>query len=92
MAYSYYSRIPAAAVKTEIDGHTYAHIPHRLTAPNGGKVKITEDYENPRYVRVEPVRIESGEVFVRFGCAGGAVAQLDGLPFGVTVERIAGRV
>lgn len=88
MAYAYYSRIPASALKTEIDGHVYANIPHRLTAPNGGKVKIIEDFENPRFVRVEPVRIENGEAFVRFGCAGGAVAQLDNLPFGVTVERI----
>lgn len=89
MAYTYYSRIPAAALKTEIDGHVYAYIPHRLTAPNGGKVKITEDFENPRFLRVDPVRIENGEAFVRFGSAGGAVAQLHNLPFGVTVERIA---
>lgn len=88
MAYVYFSRIPATALKTEIDGHVYANIPHRLTAPNGGKVKITEDFANPRYVRVEPVRIENGEAFVRFGCAGENVAQLVNLPFGVTVERI----
>lgn len=87
--YVYFSRIPAAALKTEIDGHVYANIPHRLTATNDGKVKIIEDFANPRYVRVEPVRIENGEAFVRFGRAGEKIAQLTNLPFGVTCKRIA---
>lgn len=77
----FYSRIPAAALFREIDGHLYAYIPHRLTAGS-----IIEDFDNPRMVRFNQAGfIKNGEAYVYFGAVG-ALVNVGFIPFGVSFE------
>lgn len=84
---AYYSRIPATAVRVEIDGHLYARIPHRLTT-NGGHIAIAEDHSTPRMVRADDAKIRNGEAWIRFATVGDAIAPTDNLPFAVSAERV----
>jgi len=81
----YYSRIPAAAVFTDIDGNRYAHIPHRIDA-NGA---VIESFDKPRMVRFGLGSFfENGEAFVFFARTGLAIPVPLNLPFGVTVRGV----
>lgn len=76
---AYFSRIPAAALRREIDGNLYALVPHHIT-PRG----IREDFSAPRMVRADGCEIRNGEAWVLIGCMGDAIAQTTCLPFGVS--------
>lgn len=82
----YYSRVPASALFTEIDGNQYARIPHRVTIRNE-KVLIVEDFANPRMVVANDAEIKSGEAWVLFAKAGEAIAQTENLPYAVSMVR-----
>lgn len=83
----YYSRIPAAALRREIDGQLYAYIAERLSvSPKGAR--IVQDYTRPRMVRADGAKIASGEAYVLFATIGDAVPLLGHIPFGVSVEEI----
>lgn len=84
---TYYSRVPATAVRVEIDGHLYARIPHRLATKNG-RIVIAEDYSNPRMVRVVGAKIRNGEAWIKFATVGDAIAPTANLPFAVSAERV----
>ncbi len=79
----FYSRIPAAAVRAEIDGHTYARIPHNY---NHAQNRITEDFDSPRLVRFnsESSFVWAGEAYVYFASRGDALPMPAHLPYGVT--------
>lgn len=79
---TYFATIPAAAVKSEIDGHLYAHLTFTLKESNG-KVTVTDDGE-VRMLRVHEVRPTNGTATVIIGKAGDAIATLVNLPFSVT--------
>ena len=80
---TFFSRVPAAAVFTEIDGNAYARIPHRLDA-NENKIRIIEDFDSPRMVRFNtPSFIKNGEAYVYFARVDDALS-IGYVPFGVS--------
>ena len=79
-----YSRVPAAALRTEIDGNVYAYIPHRLS---DDIARIIEDFATPRMVRFGAESfIRAGEAYVYFAKLGDALP-VPLLPFGVSSEQ-----
>ena len=74
----YFEAIPAAALRREFDGNTYAVVGHRVT---GGGI---EACPAGRMVRADDARIESGVAYVRIGGMGEMIAQTVNLPFGVS--------
>lgn len=82
----FYSRVPSAAVFREIDGNSYALIPHALDIP---RKRITEDHANPRMVRFDRACFHrNGEAYVWFGSVGEGIGiPLDNLPFAVTAIK-----
>ena len=79
----YHVGIPAAAVKTEVDGKRYAHVGYTVTkagirACEARRVRFTEPESY----------VHAGVAHVYIGRMGRAVAQLENLPFPVTVSEI----
>ena len=72
---TYFTRIPAAAVFREFDGHLYAWVGHRVTAEGVRECA-------PRMIRADEARIENGVAHVYIGRMGDAIAQRVNLPFG----------
>jgi len=73
----YFSLIPAAALRRELDGHVYAHVGHTVSAAG------VRDCA-PRMVRADGCRVDAGVAWVPIGAMGDAIAQRVNLPFGVT--------
>lgn len=86
--FTYYSRIPAAALRRQHDGHLYAWIAERID-PHvpGAAVRIVQDYDNPRMVRADDALIRNGEAWVPFARVGNYIAQKTNLPHGVSFEQ-----
>lgn len=84
--HNYYSRIPAAAVKREFDGHLYAYVPHAIE-----RERVCEDFDKPRMMRFcEPASFyRDGEAYVLIGRRGDAIPLGLPLPFGVTCIKVA---
>lgn len=72
----YFQRIPAAALRREIDGHLYAYTDVRVTADGVCRCEA-------RMVRADDAEVSHGVARVYVGCMGDAIAQTLNLPFSI---------
>lgn len=76
----YFQRLPAAALRREIDGNLYAYT--NVTVGANGVCEC-----EPRMVRADDAEVKNGVVHVYIGSMGDAIAQTLNLPFSVDYAK-----